>query len=86
MTDQPAKSSNTKSTRGLGARQIIEGIRNGDRFECHICGAMLETVPGNWTADMPLHGIVCPNNTDHLDIHLDDADLTQKMRERMRGI
>jgi hypothetical protein len=73
-------------TKQTSTVEIVKAIRAGEKLQCPICSATLKTVPENWQAGMPLHGIECPHSQRHFMIHCEDATAMKEMRARIKEI
>jgi hypothetical protein len=65
--------------------EALKLIKEGVQLRCPKCGSMIKTIPDNWSADMPLYGIQCPQNPNHFMIHCEDAVTMKEMRSRMKA-
>ena len=59
-------------------------VQEGQRLVCPKCGAVIKTIPENWSAGMPLYGIECSKEQGHFLIHYEDEKAMKEMRARMK--
>ncbi|MFZ6876553.1 hypothetical protein ACO0LF_31335 [Undibacterium sp. Di27W] len=71
---------------GMSAVEILSLIRNKERLLCPKCLAVLDPIPKNWTDEMPLHGVECPNDQKHFLIYSEPERASKNMRDFIKDM
>ena len=68
----------------MSAVEILSLARKGNELKCPRCQAILETIPKKWTGEVPLHGVVCPNNQKHFLIYSEPEHASKNVRNLIK--
>lgn len=71
---------------GMSAVEVLSLVRQGGHLQCPECKAILDTIPQNWTSEIPLYGVVCPNNQMHFLIYSEPERASQNMRSLIKDL